>query len=357
VSGSNALYLLFYSSSVSPSSSSTRAGGFSVRPIWDGEGTPPSTITFNGLTYGVVQALDGKYWLDRNLGAKRVATAVNDSEAYGYYYQWGRGNDGHQFPTSATTTTLSSTDTPPSTGIDAERNTTIKYSGTASAKLIAYSTDAFTQNVNVGDTNSYTVSVYVYTDGSAVTSADLELYYNGSAVSTVYTSVGSGWYLLSATITGANESRTFGVEVKTGKTVYIDSFAITAGSGASTKLYITNSGTGEASLDVETDIKGQDIEAREITGSGRKKGIAIKTEAYTLTQTDDIVICDSDTDFTLTLPQATGDGQVFTIKNVNTATITIDGDGGTIDGNATLSLLEDESITIADYDTNSWIIT
>lgn len=112
VGGSSALRLHFYSSSVNPSSSLARAYGCSVRPIWDGEGIPPSTIIFNGLEYGVVQALDGKYWLDRNLGATRVATAVNDSQSYGWLYQWGRGNDGHQVSTSGTTATLSSTDSP-----------------------------------------------------------------------------------------------------------------------------------------------------------------------------------------------------------------------------------------------------
>jgi hypothetical protein len=33
-------------------------------------------------------------WLDRNLGATQVATKVDDSAAYGDYYQWGRAKDG-----------------------------------------------------------------------------------------------------------------------------------------------------------------------------------------------------------------------------------------------------------------------
>ena len=54
----------------------------------------------------------GKIWMDRNLGASQVATSSTDAAAYGDLYQWGRGNDGHQCRTSATTATLSSTDTP-----------------------------------------------------------------------------------------------------------------------------------------------------------------------------------------------------------------------------------------------------
>lgn len=54
----------------------------------------------------------GGIWMDRNLGATRVATSSDDREAYGYYYQWGRGTDGHQISTSGTTSTLATGDTP-----------------------------------------------------------------------------------------------------------------------------------------------------------------------------------------------------------------------------------------------------
>jgi len=50
--------------------------------------------------------------MDRNLGASQVALSVDDAAAYGDLYQWGRGTDGHEQRTSASTTTLSSSDTP-----------------------------------------------------------------------------------------------------------------------------------------------------------------------------------------------------------------------------------------------------
>ncbi len=59
-----------------------------------------------------VTSLTGRVWMDRNLGASRVATSMTDEQAYGDLYQWGRGKDGHEKRTSGTTTTLSSTDTP-----------------------------------------------------------------------------------------------------------------------------------------------------------------------------------------------------------------------------------------------------
>jgi hypothetical protein len=64
------------------------------------------TITHNGVTYGtVVSPYTGKTWLDRNLGASRVCTSIDDSECFGDYYQWGREADGHEKANSATTST------------------------------------------------------------------------------------------------------------------------------------------------------------------------------------------------------------------------------------------------------------
>jgi len=50
--------------------------------------------------------------MDRNLGASGVATAFNDSAAYGDLFQWGRLDDSHQSRTSGTTATLSASDVP-----------------------------------------------------------------------------------------------------------------------------------------------------------------------------------------------------------------------------------------------------
>jgi len=60
----------------------------------------------------VTNPTTGKIWMDRNLGAIQVAASSTDANSYGDLYQWGRGADGHQIRTSATTSTLSSTDVP-----------------------------------------------------------------------------------------------------------------------------------------------------------------------------------------------------------------------------------------------------
>ena len=60
----------------------------------------------------VTNPVTGRTWMDRNLGASRVAIGSTDAEAYGDLYQWGRAADGHQKRNSPTTTTQSSTDEP-----------------------------------------------------------------------------------------------------------------------------------------------------------------------------------------------------------------------------------------------------
>ncbi|MEO9570234.1 MAG: T9SS type A sorting domain-containing protein [Polaribacter sp.] len=44
----------------------------------------------------VTSPVTGKIWMDRNLGATQVATSIDDVDAMGGLYQWGRTTDGHQ---------------------------------------------------------------------------------------------------------------------------------------------------------------------------------------------------------------------------------------------------------------------
>ncbi len=54
----------------------------------------------------------GQVWMDRNLGAHRVAKSRNDYQAYGWLYQWGRFADMHELLSSQTTALLSNTTSP-----------------------------------------------------------------------------------------------------------------------------------------------------------------------------------------------------------------------------------------------------
>ena len=62
------------------------------------------TFTYRGgeVTYGTIMR-GGLCWMDRNLGASQVPTAIDDSNGYGDLFQWGRLDDGHQDRLSGTT--------------------------------------------------------------------------------------------------------------------------------------------------------------------------------------------------------------------------------------------------------------
>ena len=77
--------------------------------------------------------------------------------------------------------------------------------GTNSARvtrITAGGARLLTQSIAAGNTNAHYIQAYVKKlDGSAVTSSDCTLYYNAVIAST-YTAMGSGWYRLSAPVTG-----------------------------------------------------------------------------------------------------------------------------------------------------------
>lgn len=71
--------------------------------------------TFSTQIVTVVSTTE-KIWMDRNLGASRVAMSLADSLAYGDLYQWGRFADGHQCRNSTTVNSAATTSTPFSGG-------------------------------------------------------------------------------------------------------------------------------------------------------------------------------------------------------------------------------------------------
>ena len=64
------------------------------------------------VVQSVLNSTTNKYWMDRNMGASRVAVGFDDASAYGDLYQWGRRADGHQCRNSMANINLSSSDQP-----------------------------------------------------------------------------------------------------------------------------------------------------------------------------------------------------------------------------------------------------
>lgn len=264
----------------------------------------------------------------------------------------------------------------------ATRDTSIKYLGSASVKVVGEGT--LLQTVTLGTTDTYGLSAYAYTDGSAVTSADVELYVDSAAITTTFVSVGSGWYLAYGTFTGSASSQNVGAYVKAGKTVYLDLFSATLspvnvfpysaypGTAALTPItaYIrtlmddANEATARTTLGVVAggagDIwveKAGDTMTGSLKTAGRARAVSTKTTTYVMTTTDEVVVCNSTTAFTITLPAASGSGRTYAIKNINTGSITVDGNSSdTIDGQTTQVLGQWDAIQIVDYAANAWVI-
>jgi len=110
--------------------------------------------------------------------------------------------------------------------ITATENTTSPYNkfGSKSAKLVAGADDTFVMAINAGNTNNHTLSAYVYDSdtGGTVDATIAKLVFNGSAQTTTYTNTGGGWWRLSYTTAAGSDSQDYGVQVKNGKTIYLD---------------------------------------------------------------------------------------------------------------------------------------
>jgi hypothetical protein len=93
------------------------------------------------------------------------------------------------------------------------------------------------------------------------------------------------------------------------------------------------------------------------TAGERISGVTTAVDTYNVLGTDETVICNKSTAFTVTLPVATVVGQKFTIKNINTGAVTIEGNGAdTIDGELTQIANRWESIQLQCYVANAWVI-
>jgi len=138
------------------------------------------------------------------------------------------------------------------------QNTTTPYYkfGSSSAKIVASADGSFTTTINAGNTNSHTLSAYVYDGtsgnvGGTVSSSIASLVFNGTAQTTTYTDMGGGWWRLSYSAAAGSDTQAYGIQVKSGKTVYVDGVQleeknIYASTGYSTTYIDGSLGTGYA---------------------------------------------------------------------------------------------------------------
>ena len=128
--------------------------------------------------------------------------------------------------------------------ISASQNTTSPYSkfATSSAKLVNIGGDGrgYVTSINPGNTNTHTLSAYVYDGttgniGGTVSATVAKLVFNGAVVTpAAYTDMGGGWWRLTYSAATVSEVGLYGVQVLSGKTVYVDGVQLEAKGYATT---------------------------------------------------------------------------------------------------------------------------
>jgi len=84
----------------------------------------------------------------------------------------------------------------------------------------------YTTSISPSSTSTHTFTAFAYTNGSQVTEEDVQLYFNSENVSTTYVNEGGGWWRITSVLVPTASGQTFGVQVKAGKTVYVDGFQL-----------------------------------------------------------------------------------------------------------------------------------
>ena len=86
-------------------------------------------------------------------------------------------------------------------------------------------------------------------------------------------------------------------------------------------------------------------------------GTTTATGSHTVTAYERVVVVNSGSAATVTLPAATGSGQVVAISSVGAGAVTVDGDGSeTINGALTQTIYQYEAITVCDYASGAWTV-
>jgi hypothetical protein len=91
------------------------------------------------------------------------------------------------------------------------------------------------------------------------------------------------------------------------------------------------------------------------SGTVQSDIVTITSSSYTVGSTDSLIICNSTSAIAITLPTASGTGRVIQIANINTGLVTVS--GGTINGETSQDIYEDNCMDVRDYGSNSWVIT
>lgn len=100
-----------------------------------------------------------------------------------------------------------------------------------------------------------------------------------------------------------------------------------------------------------------DSDGRTKAAYGYAGAVSVVTDTYNVLVTDEVVVCNKTSQFTVTLPQLPLVGQRITIKNIGTGNVVIDGFSlDTIDGAQSVTISRSDAVTLICYEANKWAI-
>lgn len=168
--------------------------------------------------------------------------------------------------------------------------------------------------------------------------------------------------------TGATGDLDMGVHSITTTSITIDNAPVNGTDGvnktyadaittAQTLLVPYTGATGDVNLGVRNLSVANVTSTGIIKSTGGRRAVVIKTSGYTATTNDEVIVCNSAVDFAITLPVATGSGQMYYIKNINVNIVTVTPNGvDTIDAETSQSIRDGDCINLVDYAANKWAI-
>lgn len=189
----------------------TYAAGATIRLIKTGSSY---SVFYNGIQVGTTQTISDNTIINNTLHG---LFSTHTSNTFDEFLVWARGSNGEYANLPVDDLVIS---------YDTEH---LRVSSTHSAKLIAGgNAGSFYQNVNVGNTDSYKLVAYAYTNGGTISASDLQLEANGALIPTTYLgdAQNPGWYRLSGIVTGSASAIAYGVRVMSGQTVWLDDVSL-----------------------------------------------------------------------------------------------------------------------------------
>lgn len=136
-------------------------------------------------------------------------------------------------------------------------------------------------------------------------------------------------------------------ELNTGAIIQLGDAATSVGATAGALRYVTRPQWHDGT--VWRDFGG--------TGGGSHRTLVTKTADYTATATDAVIICNSTSAITITLPDPVRAGTAYSVQNSSTGAVTVVSASGALINDESSQVLMQYECIVTDWDGSAWWVT